>query len=256
MKHSSLILVAALLQLPICTTAFAQDADSADNNGTDPTKLINSAALVYEHNDLRPDFSRDALRFDLILPFGERKDYSVRLRVPVVSTDIGGDTDPALSDVSIQGTHVFGLTPERGLVVQGELIFDSAERPELGTGRNVFKGTFIYARFLRTGIFAPAVVHSVDLGGDSGRASVNMTTFDFYYVPKLSDPRTFVTLDPAMNFDWENDKEFPSFAATIGRTVGKAFGGNAQLFVKPAVFATSDRPGDWAIEVGYKVLGF
>lgn len=236
--------------------AIAQDAESEPNNGTDPTRLASSAALVYEYNDIAPDFSRQALRFDLILPFGGKSDYSVRLRVPVVSLDIAGNDAFDLGDVQLQLTHVFGLTRQRGLVAQGELVFDTAQRPELGTGRHVFKGTFIYARFLPRGIFAPAVVHSIDVGGDGDRAGVDSTTFDFYYVPRLADPRTFVTLDPALTVDWENDKEFASFAATIGRSVGPAFGGVAQVFVKPSVFGGSDRPGDWAIEMGFKVLGF
>ena len=235
---------------------LAQEGKAEPNNGTDPTRLTTSATLAYEYNDLAPDFSRQALRFDLILPFGQKSDYIVRLRVPVASVDVAGDDDFDLGDVQLQLTHVFGLTRKRGLVAQGELVFDTAQRPELGTGRNVFKGTFIYARFLPKGIFAPAVVHSLDLGGDADRAEVNSTTFDFYYVPKLSDPRTFVTLDPALTVDWENDKEFASFAATVGRSVGPAFGGVAQVFVKPSLFAGGDRPGDWAVEVGFKVLGF
>jgi hypothetical protein len=180
----------------------------------------------------------------------------MRLRVPIVRTDVASDTGVALGDVAIQGTHVFGLTQKRGLVAQAEMIFDTAGRAELGTGKHVFKGTFIYARFLPRGIFAPAAVHSVSLGGDSGRADVNSTTFDFYYVPKLANPRYFVTLDPAITVDWENNKEYLSFGATIGRTLGPAFGGISQIFVKPTVIGGSDRPGDWSMEVGFKVLGF
>lgn len=240
-----------------CLAAFPAHADEgAANNGTDPTKLISTAVVAYEYNDLAGGLSRHAPRFDLILPFGERKDYNVRLRVPVVSNDVAGDSGFGLGDVSLMGTHVFGLTKTHGLVVQAELIFDSASRTELGTGRNVLKGTFIYARFLPKGIFAPAIVQSVDIGGDSTRTKVSVTTFDFYYVPKLSDPHYFITLDPALTSNWENDKVYPSFAFTLGRSIGKAFGGVTQVYVKPTLFAGGERPGDWSIEVGIKVLGF
>lgn len=247
------VLVVASLLLGI---AAAQEQNAEANNGTDLNKLTSSASVVYEHNDLLPDFSRDTLRFELILPFAGKRNYSARLRVPIASTDVAGDTDADLGDVAVQLTHVSGVTRQRGLVVQGELILDTAQRPELGTGKHMFKGSFIYARFLPQGIFAPAAVHSVSVGGDSGRADVNSTTLDIYYVPKLADPRTFVTLDPALTFDWENDKQFASLAATIGRSIGLAFGGVGQVFAKPTFFAGSERPGDWSIEVGYKVLGF
>lgn len=254
--HPAALLLTVAVAAADTGAAIAQDAERAPNNGTDPTRLTTTAAVVYEYNDIKPDISRHAPRLDLTIPFGEKQDYSIRLRVPVVSNDVAENSDFGIGDVSLTGTHVFGLTRKRGLVVQGELILDSASRDELGTGRNVLKGTFIYARFLPKGIFAPALVHSVDFGGDDRRADVSVTTFDFYYVPKLSNPRAFMTFDPALNFDWEKDAQFSSLAVTAGVAVGKAFGGLAQVYVKPTAMFGSERPGDWSVEVGFKVLGF
>lgn len=244
--------IAAIVPLAV----VAQEQEEAPNNGTDPTRLSTSALVAYEYNDLNGGMERHAPRLDLTFPFGEKQDYSLRLRVPVVSNDVLGNNGFGLGDVSLTGTHVFGLTRQRGLVAQAEIVFDTASRDELGTGKHVFKGTFIYARFLPKGIFAPALVHSVDVGGDSQRADVNMTTIDLYYVPKLTDSRNFMTLDPALNFDWENNAEFGSIAITVGRVVGKAFGGVAQVYVKPTALLGSERPGDWSLELGFKVLGF
>ncbi|KAF1719234.1 hypothetical protein [Pseudoxanthomonas wuyuanensis] len=256
LRHPAALLLTVAVAAADTGAAIAQEAERDPNNGTDPTRLTTTAAVAYEYNDIKPNSSRHAPRLDLTMPFGEKQDYSIRLRVPVVSNDVTGDGDFGIGDVSLTGTHVFGLTRKRGLVVQGELILDSASRDELGTGRNVLKGTFIYARFLPQGIFAPALVHSVDIGGDDRRADVSVTTFDFYYVPKISSPRTFMTIDPALNFDWEKDAQFSSLAVTAGMAVGKAFGGQAQVYVKPTVMFGSERPGDWSIEVGFKVLGF
>jgi hypothetical protein len=136
-------------------------------------------------------------------------------------------------------------------------VFDTARRQELGNGKTVFKGSFVYAMFLQGGdIFAPAFVQSNSLGGDSNRAKVNSTAFDFYYVPKLADPKTFVTVDPALSFDWESKKQFASLAVTVGRAIGPAFGGNGQVFIKPVVFGGGERSANWGLEVGYKVIGF
>lgn len=79
---------------------------------------------------------------------------------------------------------------------------------------------------------------------------------DFYYVPKLKDQRYFVTVDPAWTADLENNAKFGSLAVTIGRLLGRAFGASTQLYVKPSVFAGSERSADWGLEVGYKVVGF
>lgn len=88
------------------------------------------------------------------------------------------------------------------------------------------------------------------------RADFNITTFDFYYVPKMKDSRNLVTFDPSLNFDRENNKDYAGLAVTFGRVLGPQLGGNGVLFVKPSLFAGGDRPSDWAVEIGYKVLGF
>lgn len=245
------------LAVVTATTAHAADQSSEAGNGTDPTRVQYAAEAKWEHIDLRGGFNSDTLRLSYTMPIGARQDYSVRFRVPLASVDVAGKDSYALGDASILLGHVFGLTRERGYVLQGEMVFDTADRPELGTGKDVFKGTFIYAKFLSDGgIFAPALVHSVSVAGDDARADVSATTLDLYYVPKLKDPRNFVTFDPSLNADWENDLQYAGLAITCGRVIGKALGGNAIVLVKPSAFAGDDRPGDWGIEVGYKIIGF
>jgi len=226
-----------------------------EDNGTDPTKFNTAAAVQWEHVDLKGGFSADTLKFVYAMPVGDKS--LVRLQVPMVRTDVLGRSGFKLGDVGVKLNHLYALTREYGVVLGAEVVFDTASRVEGGTGKHVFKGNAVYAMFLQGGsIFAPAIVHSISLGGDSSRAKVNGTVFDFYYVPKLADPKTFVTVDPALSFDWENDTKFASLAVTIGRSIGPALGGNSQVFIKPVVFGGGDRPGKWGVEVGYKVIGF
>lgn len=233
-------------------------AVATPDNGTDPTKLTTQAAVQYEHLASRGSGSIGTFKASYIVPLGEKSDCSVRLRVPAVRLDAPGVRGGfGLSDASVQLTHVFGLTPAHGFVAQGEVVFDTARRAELGTGKTVLKGSLIYAKFLSGGaIFAPAVVQSNSVGGDGNRATVNTTVFDFYYVPRLDDPQTFVTVDPALSFDWEADKRYASLAVTVGRALGPALGGSAQVFVKPSVFGNRDRPANWGLELGFKLIGF
>jgi len=115
-----------------------------------------------------------------------------------------------------------------------------------------------YAKFLKDGsIIAPALVQTIGLGDeDPGRSKVNTTTFDFYYVPKMPTDKIFITFDPALSYDWERDKGFASLASTFGFPMGKTFGGDSQIFIKPQILAGADRPADWSLQVGYKVIGF
>lgn len=248
-----------LFPILLCCCSAANAADKPDDagNGTDPTRVQYAAEAKWEHLDLRGGINSDTLRLSYTMPVGEKQDYSVRLRVPLASVDVTGNHSYAMGDASILLGHVFGLTSKHGYVLQGEMVFDTADRPELGTGKDVLKGTFIYAKFLSDGgIFAPAFVHSTSVAGDDARADVSASTIDLYYVPKLKDPRNFLTFDPSLNADWENDLQYAGLAITYGRVIGKAFGGNAIVLVKPSAFAGNDRPGDWGIEVGYKIVGF
>jgi hypothetical protein len=248
-------IVGAIAALAFAGPAVAQS--TAPDNGTDPTKLSTSAAVQYEHFDLRQNGSSGTLKLSYTVPLGAKRDYSLRLRVPVVRNTVLGNGGYGLGDVQLQLSHVFGVTREGGMVVQGDIAFDSAKRPELGAGKTVLKGTFIYARFLPDGaIVAPALVHSSSIGGSNSRARVNVSTFDLYYVPKLADPKLFMTVDPALTRDWESKSQFASLAVTFGSSIGPAFGGNSQVFVKPTLFAGGDRPAKWGLELGYKVIGF
>lgn len=239
------------------TAQTGQETAQAVDTGTDPTRFSRVLEAKFEYLDLQGGSSSNTWRLSFTQPLGEKRDYSIRFRMPIASSDVRGYPGYGAGDGSVQLAHVFGLTPDHGFVAQGELIFDTASRPELGSGKNTFKGTLIYARFLENGsIFAPAFVQNTSLWGDADRPRVNVTTLDFYYVPKFEDPRTLMTFDPALNVDWVNDKRFFSLQVTAGRVVGSALGGNLIAFVKPSVFAGGDRPSSWGIEVGVKILGF
>jgi hypothetical protein len=249
---SALVLCTCL----ICTAATAQEKSGSADNGTDPTKFTTIAEAKYEYLDLNGGVASDTLRLSYTQPFGGGR-WNIRARLPIAAVDVFGDHAYDIGDFSLEIAHVFGLTKKQAFVAKGEMIFDTAARPELGTGQNVFKGTLIYARFLKGGnIFAPAVVKSNSLWGDDSRAKVNSTTFDFYYVPRLRDPRNLITWDPALNFDWQNDKSYASLAVTFGRVLGPQWGGKGIVFVKPSVFAGGERPGTWGVEIGYKVIAF
>ena len=253
MKDMLLAATAAGLVMA-ATSARAEDAA---NNGTDPTRLTTQAQANWERVDLKRGFVSDTLKLNYTVPVGEKRDWSIRYRLPLASVNVLGNNSYALGDASVQATHVFGLSRKGGWVAQAEMVFDTAARDELGTGKNVFKATLIKAWFLSDGsIFAPALVHSESLWGDSRRSSVRATTLDLYYVPKLKDPRNLITVDPSINMDWKSEKSFVGLAVTFGRVVGPALGGTGIVSLKPSVFAGDGRPGGWGIEVGYKVLGF
>lgn len=236
--------------------AEAQEAKPA-NDGTDPTKLISFAGISSEYISIRGGFYNNTVKLKFSKPITKSAKTNFVLTVPLVNTNVLRNNGIGIGDVGIKFNHVAKVTRQYGIVVAGEMVFATASRTELGTGKNVFKGTFTYAKFLKGNhIFAPTIVQSNSLWGKSTRARVNNTVFDFYIVPKLKDPKTFITIDPALTLDWVTKKQFGSVAVTIGRAVGKMLGGQGQVFVKPSFLIGGERSANWGIEFGFKVLGF
>ena len=246
------IISLALLAWPVA----AQDAPRAENNGTDPTRPARFVTLAYENLELTNGFTSRRFEFRFNQPIGEGRS-AVQLTVPVTSVDVLGDDGFGLGDIGLRYTNVAVVTPQYGLVFQLEAELPTADRDELGTGHVVLKPTVIYARFLKNGaILAPSLLHTFNVGGPDSRADVNLTTFDLYYVPKLANPKVYMTLDPALNYDWEAEKVYGAFALTLGYRTGPAFGGNGQVFVKPSLTVGQNRPVDWGLEIGFQVLNF
>ena len=225
------------------------------DNGTDPTRVRRSLTLSFEHTDLRSDFTSDAFELDFSQPIGPHTSITTTLNLP--SIDVAGDKGFGLGDTEIVLTHIATVNRHRGIVFKAGAIFDTASRPELGSGNTVLEGTFIYAWFLKGGhIFAPSFEYDVGIDRDRGREHVSTLTADFYFVPKLKDRRTYMTVDPFIGLDFEADKHFAGLSVTLGRVIGKAFGGNLQAYVKPSGFVGKDRGANWGFETGVKLIGF
>lgn len=235
-------------------TAPAAEQRPADN-GTDPTRVSRMAQVKFEYLALRENFHSSTLKLWYTTPLG-RPGLSAVFKLPVTQVDVLGNDGAGLGDVSVQIGKVFGLTRQGGNVVQGEMIFDTATRPELGGGQNVFKGTYVRAFFRKHGILAPSIVHNVGMWGKYSQLDVNLSTIDLYYVPKMRDPRNLVTFDPNYSYNWENHNRFASLAVTLGRVLGPAFGGQQIVLVKPAFVFGGDRPNKWGVELTYRVIGF
>lgn len=65
-----------------------------------------------------------------------------------------------------------------------------------------------------------------------------------------------MTFDPALSYDWETDEGFASLQVTLGMLTGEALGGDSQVFIKPGIYEGGNRPVDFSVQIGYKVLNF
>lgn len=246
-----------LAMIPLASVALAQEGAQEVNNGTDPTKPPKLLQVSYSFTELRQGFRSDIVKLTYQTPIAPDGRTVGVVKVPLVSTDVLGRSGYGLGDIEVGINKVMNVTRKNGTVLQANLIFNTADRVERGTGKTVLKLTGIYAYFLPNGaIFAPSLVQNNSVWGDGDRAAVNLTTVDFYYVPKLANPKLFATFDPNVNYNWEAKDFFAGLAVTVGYSLGPTMGGTSQVYVKPQILFGSERPSNWGIEIGYKLLGF
>lgn len=253
---------------------MAQDDLSEINNGTNPTLLTTQAGIQYQYNEINSNLNTGLLEAFYTQPIG---DGSKALRFTLPFSDSPFNARPALGDASAAAAQdsdvgeelrlgdfsvtyidVFYLTPENGSAFTFELFLDTADTDTAGYGQLAGETSIFYAWFLdNKAIFAPAWVQTFGLeGGNSQDTDVNVTTVDFYYVPKLANPKYYITYDPAIIHDWESDATFGSLQITFGMLTGKFLGGDGQVFIKPGILLGGEAPADWSVQLGYKVLNF
>jgi hypothetical protein len=233
-------------------------AEEQIDNGTDPTKLSRNAQIRFESLDLGDGFTNNILFLRFTQPLGSSQKSSLEFKLPVVSNNIAGDADYGIGDVILKFSHLPVLTQKYAILLTLEASFDTADKAEHGLGSNVLRPGITYARFLPGGsLFAPTVQHAFSVGDvDQGRIKVNNTVIDLYYVPKLKNPRNYMTIDPAVLYDWEREKLSASLAVTFGRVIPTALPGTSSVFIKPSIGIGNERAYNWGLEVGFKVVGF
>jgi hypothetical protein len=242
----------AAAQAPAAAPAAAP---KPENDGLDPTKPVRTARIGLERLDFGSGTANWKLEPSINLPVGDG--FTVlRAALPFAANTGFGRDAMAFSDASVKVTRVLDVTAARGIVLAAELVAPTAARADLGTGKWVFKPSAIYALFLKQGILAPSLVHSVSFAGDGARANVNITTLDLYFVPNLGKSKFLMTLDPALTRDWERRTNYFTLAVTAGVKLGPMLGGQGQFTIKPSVGMGGDRPYNWGMAANFLVVGF
>jgi hypothetical protein len=253
----NLVLASALLALPSLVAPTLAKAEEA-NNGTDPTKPTKTFQLTSEYLDIGQGLASNTFKLRYIMPVFNDGASTLQFQLPFGTTNFLGDSSLELGDFSLKLQKVLTVTREYGLVVSGEVIFDTASRADLGAGSTILKPGIIYAKFLQGGaILAPSLLHSETIGEPAaGRSRTSTTVFDLYFVPKLPNPKHFMTVDPAVTHNWVTDTTYGALAVTLGTSIETSLPGSSLIFIKPSIGIGHDRPFDWGVELGFKLVGF
>lgn len=253
MCHRTIVLSVAALGCAFGGVAGAQPSMPGYNDGTDPARPAKTVGISFEGRGLAGNDRQHSLFADFVLPLRSARTV-VALRVPMVGVrSAGNDWGPG--DVGIQLSRIIP-TDERGaIIVGGQLELDTAGSVARGSGQTVASASMIVERVTAIGmILAPTITHSLGISGSAGR--VNRTRINLYTVPVHGGEDLYLTLDPAVTFDWGEQARYGEIVATAGYRIGRLAGGDMQLFVRPGVGFGSLRSYRWSVEAGFQLLNF
>lgn len=238
-------------------TAGASEQADTDKSGTDPTKFLRTLKLVNEFQGLTTDNYFNITSLQYIQPFADAK-MNLRVKVPLAWTDAQGDGETGLGDIQLRYNWLSYADTKQAVLLGAELTADSASEDVLGRGKWIISPLVTYAMFLNKNvIFAPTYQHNLSFAGDGDRGDVNESVLDFYLVMTADNKKSWVTIDPTLGIDWENDERMPfSVEVELGRNIGTLLGGALNAYLRPGIGIGQDRAYDWNIEIGFTIVGF
>ncbi len=238
--------------------ALAQDAAPdarADKTGTNPLNFQQTVSLKNEYNDLGEGYANFTR---LVYAYPLLPNLKASAEIPLLASDASGSDEFGLSDIVIKSSWIPYATQKMGVALGVDLAAPTASDEMLGTGKWILSPSLTLAFFLPGSlIFAPAYKHGFSFAGDDDRADIHVGTADFYLVKKFDQNRQWLTFDPTLLFDYENDRyESATVRLTYGRVLGKIGDGVLSGFVKPGIGVGCERPNDWSFEAGVSLIGF
>jgi len=231
-------------------------AQEKDSSGTNPAVMNRTVQVYNEYRFLRGDHYFDVKMFRYTEPFSD--DLSLRLSLPVEGTNVLGDDEWGLGDISGKLSWTAYMSRRQAVILSGELFAPTASNDLLGTGKWVAAPGITWANFLSPEIIvAPAYIHNLSFAGDDDRPDVNRGDFDLYLVYKPQGADWWITSDTTISHDFEGDTTPISWEFNFGKQLFKlADGGVVNGYVRPGIGIGHDRPYDFNIEIGVTVINF
>lgn len=260
MKRFFQLMIVLPLLVPGSFPALAQSADEQDSSGTNPINFTYDFRIYSEFQEFnaKGDNGGGLLTFEYRIPVGEKWQLRGRFRGTTKSFDPEGDgtseTTTGVGDFDLRLLTVPYASKKLAVAAGLELFLDTASSDVLGEGKTSLGPQAFLVWFAPGGVkgtlFAPAVQYVFDVAGADNRADVDRFQFNFFYLWLSDSKKHWALLDPQLVIDNENDKEFGQIEIEVGQMM---FGATSS-YIRPGIGVGSDRPLNWNIELGFKVI--
>ncbi len=280
MKTKTMYLIAILACLLVvgwmAPCAHAQDDAEAvteeevkakfekDKTGTNPVNFTFDARLYNEYRWLNTagDGGQNLTTFEFRAPFASGKwQFRGKIRAVDLKADFNDDgTDDVdefgFGDIDLRFMTVpyMNIKKKFAMAMGVEFFLNTASEDELGAGATSVAPLIFLGFFNPIGpgsVLFPGYQHTFSIDEDDGRSRVNQGLIDLFLVQTFKENKFWTYVDPQIVLDYENDDYFMLLELQGGMMVGPT---GHSAYIMPSFGVGSDRPYDFSIEVGYKIV--
>lgn len=237
--------------------------------GTNPINSKHELRVYHEGLSLNTpgDVTRHITTIEHRTPiFGGK--WQFRIKERRVDFKLDSDND-GMNELSASGfgdldfrfltVPVFDKANMRAFAVGLEVFLNTASDPALGSGANSI-GPQIFGVFFKPfgGLFdliAPAYQHKISVQESRGRAKVNQGFIDLFALKMSEDKKRWLMINPTTVLNYENGEQFMLVDIELGSMLDDFFGTQGHsAYLRPSMQIGTDRPADYSVEIGYKVV--
>jgi hypothetical protein len=268
-KRSKISLLTIIPMILLSTNGLAGGLDSEDDKtGTNPINFQREIRLYNEYSELNTDGdgNQNLTTMEFRTPFaGGKWQYRLRARYNDIEADLNDDgsddiDETGFGDVDMRflTVPILDLKNKQAFAVAMDVFLDTASEDELGSGTTSLGPQAFYVKFLKTGLFAPGLQYKFSIDEDSGREDTDQILIDLNYLRLASDKLSWFFTDPQIVIDNETHDEFAIVDLEFGWMTQKFIPSakGQSFYIRPAFGVGTDRPVDYALELGYKFVGW
>ena len=252
--------------------------DASDRTGTNPVNFARDIRVYNEYSWLNTEGDGHqnvtTIEYRQSLLDGQ---WQFRTKVPFVTSieadlnDDGRDDidENGIGDVNFRLLRKPWFKGAHALAPALEVFLDTASEDVLGTGNLILAPQVFYAYFFGAnplpipgyrggGLFAPGLQYRFSVHEERGRAETEAVAIDINYLAMSENKTRWLFVNPQILLDQENDQEYAFFDIEFGWMMAKWFPElkGHSVYVRPSFTIGGDRPSDYALEFGYKIVGW
>ena len=260
---ASVFATLCLVSPSVFAAEAAELASKTDKTGTNPMNFQRDIRIYNEYSWLNTDGdgSLNMTTLEYRTPIGDGK-WQFRARVPYKALDIDNANidESGLGDIDVRFMTILGMDMETrtAWAVGLEIFLDTASDPTLGNGATVLAPQIFRGWFFKSGLFAPGVQYRFSVDEDDGRNKIDQFVIDLNYLYMAADKQSWFFTDPQIVIDNEQNEEFVIVDFEFGWMMTKWYKDlkGHSFYIRPSIVLGADRPTDYSVELGYKMVGW